>query len=629
MLRTLLRELCSRYGVCVLLCSHVLGAVERACDRIYVLSQGVAVAEGAAAAIVKGAPGASDLEEAFIPGRPIRRRSRKGAADTSVTIRHATFERVGADYRQWRALVVAMHLRVRRSASVFRLASAAGAAVVGMGRGLACGLIGVLVALLVAGVESPSGSASSILAMVMTILGTMLLTDFGPKTIAGTLRSVGHYAVSDRTFILAGLADLLRYAYTTALLTAGLVPLVVGFREGAVAGLAWALALAVQTAFVALFVGTVYALASRRIGGGRSHEWGRDGQFVAIVVAFAGALLMPLLVPDSGMGPLEANAVAWSVLYPPVWFAGLVEVAAGRVTALASCCAATGVGITVALCSGFCRATLGELRCARDPDNGVEVVGGNGNSREKRAVAGDGVRLVPAELRIASSLIGSQFRHDVRFRMRVLAMVPLGVAVLAVAVLDKLGIGPFADKVDGFMVMGLVHMTALGLPLLWLDGLRYSESSRASWILVSTPTDPGRIVVQSVNCIAIRFMLPLFALIAVTFLWLFEDAWRALAHTALLALVAYVAANLMLCTTRWFLFATPADRAGRYSGGFAGSIVVGALLFAFLPSVLAMAYATVYGFVILSAALVGVALLAQRSAAARARSYVGRVDFAG
>lgn len=66
LLRTLLRELCSRYGVCVLLCSHVLGAVERACDRIYVLSQGVAVAEGAPAEIVKGAPGASDLEEAFI-----------------------------------------------------------------------------------------------------------------------------------------------------------------------------------------------------------------------------------------------------------------------------------------------------------------------------------------------------------------------------------------------------------------------------------------------------------------------------------------------------------------------------------------------------------------------------------
>ena len=66
LLRTLLRELCCGYGVSVLLCSHVLGAVERACDRIYVLSQGVAVAEGAPAEIVKAVPGVSDLEEAFI-----------------------------------------------------------------------------------------------------------------------------------------------------------------------------------------------------------------------------------------------------------------------------------------------------------------------------------------------------------------------------------------------------------------------------------------------------------------------------------------------------------------------------------------------------------------------------------
>ena len=66
LLRTLLRELCRGYGVSVLLCSHVLGAVERACDRIYVLSQGVAVAEGAPAEVVAGVPGASDLEGAFI-----------------------------------------------------------------------------------------------------------------------------------------------------------------------------------------------------------------------------------------------------------------------------------------------------------------------------------------------------------------------------------------------------------------------------------------------------------------------------------------------------------------------------------------------------------------------------------
>lgn len=66
LLRTLLRELCGGHGVSVVLCSHVLGAVERACDRVCVLSQGVAVAEGTPAGIVDGVPGADDLEEAFV-----------------------------------------------------------------------------------------------------------------------------------------------------------------------------------------------------------------------------------------------------------------------------------------------------------------------------------------------------------------------------------------------------------------------------------------------------------------------------------------------------------------------------------------------------------------------------------
>lgn len=548
-----------------------------------------------------------------------------------MTIRHSAFEWLGADYRQWRALGVAMRLSERRSVTLFRLASTAGAAGGGIGRGLASGLIGVLVAWLVAGVESPSGSASSIFAMVMTILGVMLLTDYGPKTVAGALRCIGHYAVSDRTLALAGLADLSRYAYTTVLLVAGLVPLVVGLREGVAAGLAWALSLAVQTAFVALFLGTAYALASRRNRGGRIREWGRDGQLVVGGAAFSCALLMPLLAVDADTRPLEGNAMTWSVLYPPVWFAGLVELAAGRATALAIWCAGVGVGVTAALLWAFLRATLGELHCARELHNGEEEGSAENrpSSLETGTRLGDAFGIVPAELRIASTLIGSQFRRDVGFRMRVLAMVPLGVVLLAVAVLDKLGVGPLADRVDGFLAMGLVHMAALGLPLSWLDGLRYSESSRASWILVVTPTDPGRIAVQSVNVVAVRFMLPLFVLIGATFLWLFEDAWRAIAHTVLLALVAYAAMNVMLAATRWFLFATPAERAGRYPGGIAGSIVVGALLFAFLPSALTMAYATVYGFVAVSTALVAVALLAQRSAAARVRSYVGRMDFAG
>ena len=201
--------------------------------------------------------------------------------------------------------------------------------------------------------------------------------------------------------------------------------------------------------------------------------------------------------------------MAWSVLYPPVWFSGMVEFATGEVTALALCCAAAGVGSTLLLFWGFYGATLAELRGARDWHNGDEGSAKvRSPSRDADTATGDdGFRIVPAELRIASTLVGSQFRHDVRFRMRILAMVPPGLALLAVAVLDKLGVGPLVDKVDGFLAIGLIHMTALGLPLSWLDGLRYSQSSRASWILVSTPTDPGRIVVQSVNCIAIRFML--------------------------------------------------------------------------------------------------------------------------
>ena len=548
-----------------------------------------------------------------------------------MTIRQSAFERLGADYRQWRALRRALRLNERRSATVFRVMSTAGVAGAGIRRGLAGGLIGVLVAWLVAGVESPSGSAPSIFAMVMTILGAMLLTDYGPKTVAGALRCVGHYAVSDRTFALAGLADLWRYAYTTVVLVAGLVPLVVGLREGAVAGLAWALALAMQTAFVALFCGTMFALASRRVRGGRIRGWGRDGQLVVGGVVFSGALLMPLLAADADTRPLEGDAPIWSVLYPPVWFAGLVDVATGRATALATCCAGAGVGITAALHWAFLGATLRELRCTRELHSGEgEGSAGNRASSRKAGIGlGDRFGIVPPELRIASTLIGSQFRRDVGFRMRILAMVPLGVVLLAVAVLDKLDVGPLADSVDGFLAMGLVHMAALGLPLSWLDGLRYSGSSRASWILVATPTDPGRIAVQSINCVAVRFMLPLFVLIGATFLWLFGDALRAIAHTALLALAAYAAMNVMLATTRWFLFATPSEHADRYPGGVAGSIVVGALLFAFLPSALTMAYTTVLGFVAAATGLVALAWLAQRSAAARVRSCVGRMDFAG
>jgi ABC-2 type transport system ATP-binding protein len=63
-LRTLLRRLADERGLAVFVSSHLLGEVEKVCDRIAIVHRGRALAEGSIAELTGG--GARSLEEVFI-----------------------------------------------------------------------------------------------------------------------------------------------------------------------------------------------------------------------------------------------------------------------------------------------------------------------------------------------------------------------------------------------------------------------------------------------------------------------------------------------------------------------------------------------------------------------------------
>ena len=104
-------------------------------------------------------------------------------------------------------------------------------------------------------------------------------------------------------------------------------------------------------------------------------------------------------------------------------------------------------------------------------------------------------------------LVRSQFRNNQRFRMGVLAVLPMTAIYLFVALRSGPIQDPFVEHHgdSGFMP---VTMALMMFPSLLKMQLTNSELFKASWIFFATPADRLSIVRSSKNVLMVYFLLP-------------------------------------------------------------------------------------------------------------------------
>ena len=533
-------------------------------------------------------------------------------------------EAAGVDYRQWRALVAAalkidFRTAARARSGSHRDAKAAGALA---GQVLFYSAMGGLIAALVWYARDLFLASIIAVTYVMFMVGMVALLDHNSAIASpDDYLILGSRPVSSRTYFAARVTNTLVYilAMTTAFAYLPLVSFAV--RHGVTVGAAAAIAVFSASAATALTMIAIYASVMRAVGPARLTRLLSYVQMMASFVVYGGYFLVAQLIGEE-MLRAAIDKQPWMMALPPVWFASVVELAAGRQTMLEIVPIALGIAAMAALA----RALGGRLSLDYAAQLGAIVAAASASPAPRRGQSRRALWFRSGEARATALLIRAQFRNDIKFRMGVLAILPLTVVYILMAVKDG-GLGdPFVrPRGPGF---GFVTMAIMMFPTMLRMNLVRSDAYRASWIFFATPVDRARIVEASKNLLVVAFLLPYLLLVGVVFAWLSPSIAHVAVHLLVVGLLSHLVLQLVILVEPELPFSKPLTKGSSSARVFVIMFVVGVSA-AVLPAVAPLIYSSVAATASSIVALVVCSVVMDRATRLRIRQLTAGLEFEG
>ena len=432
---------------------------------------------------------------------------------------------LGADYKQWRGLIgPLLKVGFRSSYIVSQLAQRGKRPrLVSWGMALFMGFLGVFTASTALVAPDPFFIglwSTTVVALTVTFF---LLMDFQAVAVSPMdYEALGHRPVNERTYLIARLTVTGAHQEIIAGLLAGPSVIACGLRFGWLPALGLALAAGLLTLSIVLALIGVYGALVSKVGARRLARSLAYAQFLLSVVYFLPMILFNF--NNEGLQrPQALELEGWLLAYPVSWFASFVNLLHGH-WAWNNLLASGLAVVTMGGLAWFARDKL-SLSSAQKLSATLQADSQTGVAHKHRRMAG----LLPARLSVAAILIRGQFRHDTRFRMSVLAFLPLLVFYVFMAFRLPGSLDPFVPAANTFMLFG-IHLGVLMAPVVMLEELYRAESYRAGWLFYASPADRAGLAADARHCVTLFFFLPYLALAGIAFVWLFEAAWHALPH---------------------------------------------------------------------------------------------------
>ncbi len=499
---------------------------------------------------------------------------------------------LGVDYDQWKALtIVALKLDLRTSTfggARSRLGRGAGRSVIG--QIVFYLMMGFIMALFVGYLGDRFVAGTILFSYAILMVGTAMLVDHNAAiTSPEDYGILGYQPITSRTFFVSKLTNAL--VYTLGISTAlGLLPVGVLFAKyGIAVGGAAIVALYVCATTVTLTIVAGYATLVQRVGPRRLRMWLSYVQLATGFVVYGGYFLTAEFFGKAALATLTFPRTAWLSLIPPTWFASYLEVAAGSLVRKISsplrerwpswpCSSpAFGVGCPWIMPRGSASFPPPEpppKRPRRRPGGTASYTGLWFRGGEARAVA---------------ILVRSHFRNDMKFRMGVLAILPLTAIYL---IMGLRGDGPGAAAGGSGPNLSLVTMAAMLFPVLLKTNLARSDAYRASWVFFSSPTDRIRLIRSSKNVLVAFFLIPYLAFLGVILALITGDLPWVTGYLLLVGAVSHLALLGATVVSPELPFSLPMEK-GRGSSRMLLTMIVIGVLGGLVPLLSRMAFASV------------------------------------
>jgi hypothetical protein len=535
------------------------------------------------------------------------------------------FSAAGIDFDQWKALtVVALKLDFRGTALNQRHAHETRVVIALIFQAIFYAFFGGVIAYLV-WVSRDLWLAGTIASSYIAFLiGTAVVLDHNAVISSPTDYAVlGFRPVSSRTYFAVKLTNIL--VYTTALTTAAAwVPiLVASARHGSAIGAALLLDIYATSTATTLAIALGYATVLRAAGPDAIE---RVLSYVQMVMGFAvygGQFLISGLLSRAVPASWTLPASPWVLIYPGTWFGSYLELASGRSSVGAAACAAASVIMLVLMGSRL----SGRLSLQYSESLGAMTVAARAreaSAAEKRMRSA--LWFTTGEGRAVALLVRGQFRHDQRFRMGVLGLLPFTLLYMLMGVRNGSVGDPFTAErsAQGWPLT----MAVLASPTMLRILLTRSESFRASWIFFTSPTDRMKIARSSKDVLVAFFLVPYLLLVSAIYSYVVGNVVHVLVHVAFLGLLAHLVLQVALLLDPALPFSRPMQKSTNVAVFF-GFTLVTILASLFLQLYSARIYTSVTATVGAVAAIIFIGVVLDFLTRARVSRQAQLLEFEG
>lgn len=527
------------------------------------------------------------------------------------------FAAFGVDYPQWRALTLAyLRMDLRRGGGPRRPDDKRRPVILAYGGLLLVTLLqGALLTAIAFALEDTFTATVLLTTFAGMNTGMLVMADFAAFVVSpDDYWVIGSRPVSERTYFAARLASILVYLAAIASTMSIMPAIALGWWHGLgmIGGLTAFLAAVLCSASAAIVTIALYAALTTRVGVQRLSRVVGYLQLAASTFFFGGYYFVMRALEEARVRQLSVRDVDWIWLVPSTWFAALVPAVSGRAGTREWIAVAAAVTLTAA-CAPLAGGRL-TLDYAEHLSKTSTAAAARPRRRSGRRLPGFG----RGEAYAIATLIRAQFRHDMRFRMAILTILPLTAFYVLLG-----GSGSLSDPfVAGAARPNVpLYFAVVFMPMTLHGALRLSDSWRASWIFFATPADPARLIVAAKNFVAVFFLGGYVLLLATFASFYYERVWHAFLHMGIVGGIAHLLLQGAVTLAPHLPFASEPRKAERSSALF-GLFFFGSVAGTAIPMLLPFVYRSALATAVLLALLIGLTAGLERALRARARAAV-------
>ena len=391
---------------------------------------------------------------------------------------------------------------------------------------------------------------------VMFIVGMAVLVDHNSALVSPTDYAIlGFRPVTSRTYFAARLTNVL--VYTMALTSvAALLPILSLFvRHGAAVGVAGIAAFYACSLATALAILLGYAWLLRIVGPDAVKRALSYAQLVMSFVVYGGYFAMSRAVARVTT-TLSLAKTPLVLLFPATWFASYIELASGKVGLLEIVSAVASIAVLAAMAASM----GGRLSLEYSERLGAMTTATVPIKAPGRSSSKGGVWFKTGEARAVALLVRSQFRNDQRFRMGVLAILPMTFIYLISGLSRGAIHDPFVEAARGTNNVAGVTMAIMMFPSLLKMHLTRSESFRASWIFFVSPADRMKVVRSSMRVLIAFFLLPYLIFVTLVYTYFVGNLLHVAVHIGLQGMLSLLVLQTAMLIDPALPFSRPTQK---------------------------------------------------------------------